>query len=713
MGEKTIFELRVPRENEYTPEVTASLLSSLARGGRTSFWGKLKGKTGVNLSLEIACFGQTIHFFAVVPQNQAAYFESQLVAAYPTAVLEKKKEYLEIGNWKLEIGNLVQSAPYYYPLKTYKDFTDVDPLSSILGVMAKAKPEDLFVVQFILSSAGSGWQRGARKILEKGITDAEGSFRPHPDKSIIEEKTNQVGFKIGIRLLAKNEELLSSLAGSFGVYSRADGNSLKLTKPRPWQKKRLLDSILNRNLTLTPRFQFLNILEVASLWHLPTNLTQLPNISWGKTLVSEPPANLPVAAGLSPEDKTQINFIAKAEFKNRVVTFGIKKPDRRHHIYIIGKTGTGKTWLLANMIISDFKKKEGVAVIDPHGDLCEILLDYIPSHRINDVVYFNPADKEHPLILNPLEVEDPAQKELIASGIVSIFYKLYAHSWGPRMEYILRNTLLSLVEIPNSTLVDVLKVLTNKSFRQKISSQLTDPVLKDFWTEEFEKMPERLQKEAISPILNKVGQFVTSPLIRGIVGKPKSSFNLEKIMNEGKILLANLSLGKLGEDNSALLGAMLITKMQIAAMRRANIPEKERRDFYLYVDEFQNFATTSFIKILSEARKYRLCLTLANQYMAQLDEEVQAAILGNAGTLISFLVGADDGRILEKEFGEKFSENDLVGLSYYQIITKLAIDKLTSNPFFATTLPLSISKNQNREKVIKVSRERYGRKTNS
>ena len=366
--------------------------------------------------------------------------------------------------------------------------------------------------------------------------------------------------------------------------------------------------------------------------------------------------------------------------------------------------------MIANMAISDFKKREGVAVIDPHGDLTEILLDYIPSYRINDVVYFNPADKEHPLILNPLEVENPAQSELVASGIVSIFYKLYSYSWGPRLEHILRNTLLSLLEVPNTTLVEVPKILTNKNFRIRVSEQLTDPVLKSFWTDEFEKMPDRLQQEAISPILNKVGQFVTSPLIRNIIGKPKSSFNLEKIMNEGKILLANLSAGKLGEDNSALLGAMLITKIQLAAMNRVNIPEEKRRDFYLYVDEFQNFATTSFIKILSEARKYRLCLTLANQYMAQIDQQVQSAILGNAGTLISFLVGAEDGKILEREFGEKFTESDLVGLSNYQIIIKLGIEGLTSDPFFATTLPLALSKNQNRETVIKVSRERHGRR---
>jgi hypothetical protein len=713
MKEKIVFELRVPRENEYTPEVAASLLSSLARGARTSFLEKLKGRAGVNLALEIACFDQTIHFFTIVPTNQASYLESQLVAAYPLCTLEKQKDYLanfQFSSFNSQWGQLVQSAPYYYPLKTYQDFTDIDPLSSVLGVMSKAKPEEFFLVQFVFAPAGSGWQRGTRKILEKGVVDAEGNREPLPDAKIIEEKIGQVGFGTAVRLVASSEQLLSSLVGSFGAFSRADGNSLKLVKPRVWQKAKFLKSILNRNFAFAPRFQVFNILELATLWHLPSNLIKLPNIAWGKGVFSEPPPNLPVARELTNEEKAEINFLAKTTFKNEVVTFGIKKRDRRRHIYLIGKTGVGKSTLIANMVISDLKKREGVAVIDPHGDLIEILLDYIPSYRINDVVYFNPADKEYPVTLNPLEVENPAQKELVASGIVSIFYKLYHYSWGPRMEHILRNTLLSLVEIPNTTLGDVLKILTNQAFRKKVVDKLTDPVLKNFWTDEFEKMPSSLQAEAVSPILNKVGQFVTSPLIRNIIGKPKSSFNLEEIMNGGRVLLANLSAGKLGEDNSALLGAMLITKIQLAAMSRVNIPEEKRRDFYLYVDEFQNFATTSFIKILSEARKYRLCLLLANQYMAQIDEKVQSAILGNAGTLISFLVGAEDGKILEREFGEKFSESNLVSLSNYQIINKLAVDDLTSNPFFATTLPLSISRNRNREKVIKVSRERYGRR---
>jgi len=307
-------------------------------------------------------------------------------------------------------------------------------------------------------------------------------------------------------------------------------------------------------------------------------------------------------------------------------------------------------------------------------------------------------------------VDDPTQAELVASGIVSIFYKLYAHSWGPRMEYILRNTLLTLAQTSHTTLVDVPKILSHKKFRDKVVEQLQDQVLKDFWIKEYNRYPDRLREEAINPILNKVGQFVTSPLIRSLIGQPKSTINLERIMNEGKVIILNLSQGRLGEDNAALLGAMLITKIQLAAMNRVNIPEEKRLDFYLYVDEFQNFATRAFIKILSEARKYRLNLCLANQYMAQIDEDVQKAILGNAATLISFLVGAEDAHILEREFGSVYTEQDLVGLSNFQIVTKLAVDNLTSRPFFAYTLPLPVSKNQNRPKVIRVSRERFSYK---
>jgi hypothetical protein len=350
---------------------------------------------------------------------------------------------------------------------------------------------------------------------------------------------------------------------------------------------------------------------------------------------------------------------------------------------------------------------EGLGVIDPHGDLSASILDFVPSNRINDVCYLDPSDIARPFHLNFLEVKNPELRELVASGIVAIFYKLYSNSWGPRLEYILRNSLLTLLHKEGTTLVDVPRILTDKAFRAKVLEKCNDPVLLSFWHQEYETMSEKMMSESISSILNKVGQFVASPMIRGIIGHSKSTIDIEEIMNSGKILILNLSSGRLGEDNSTLLGAMFISKIQLAAMNRVNIPEEQRRDFYFYVDEFQNFATTSFVKILSEARKYRLNLTLANQYIAQVPEEIRDAIFGNVGSLMSFIIGAEDASILTREFGEIYSASELVSLGNYQIINKLSVDNLTSRPFYAFTLPLPNSKNQNREKVVRLSKEKF------
>ncbi|MBI4059395.1 type IV secretion system DNA-binding domain-containing protein [Candidatus Microgenomates bacterium] len=413
---------------------------------------------------------------------------------------------------------------------------------------------------------------------------------------------------------------------------------------------------------------------------------------------------------MTDEQKQDVNFFAKTNFRNQETIFGIKTIDRRRHVYIVGKTGTGKSTLIANMAIDDIRKGRGVGIIDPHGDLSEVILDYIPARRVSDVVYLEPFDSERPFSLNVLEIKNRQHKDLVASGIISIFYKLYRESWGPRLEYILRNVILTLLEVEGSTLVDILNLLNDRNFRERVVDRLQDPVLKNFWQKEFERMSDNLRTEAISPIQNKVGQFVSSKMIRNIVGNPKSTIDLEQIMNEGKILILNLSQGKLGEDNASLLGAMIITQLQLAAMNRSFTQEEERRDFFLYVDEFQNFATSSFIKILSEARKYRLSLTLANQYIGQLEEGIQKAIFGNAGTLLSFVVGATDARILTKEFGELYTENDLVALGKYEIIARLSIDNMTSSPFPANTLPLPSLKNENKDKIKRLSRERYGRK---
>lgn len=409
------------------------------------------------------------------------------------------------------------------------------------------------------------------------------------------------------------------------------------------------------------------------------------------------------------EKNNEITFFAKTNFRNQERVFGIKTDDRRRHMYIIGKTGMGKTNLMENMVVQDIRNGHGVCYIDPHGDTAERLIKAIPAERINDVIYFNPADQKFPIAFNVMEKVDPEYKHLVASGLIGVFKKIWADSWGPRLEYILRNAILALLEYPGSTLLGVTRILVDKKYRERVVDKVTDPVVKMFWTEEFTKWNDRVLQEVVSPIQNKVGQFLSTSLIRNIVGQTHSSFDVRKIMDERKILILNLSKGRIGEDASALMGAMMITKIQLAAMGRVDIPEEERKDFYLYVDEFQNFATLSFANILSEARKYHLCLTLANQYVNQIEEEVRDSIFGNAGTIISFRVGAMDAEFLEKEFEPVFMQNDIINLPKYNIYLKLMIDGIAGDAFSATVLPPIFlgETEENAEKVIAVSRERY------
>ncbi len=714
-SQHVILELRLPRESEETPEAMASAFAAFTNL-KSSFWDRLLSKEAP-LIFEIAAINQTIHFYAVIPKEYQTYFESQMSAQYPKMTTLISPDYLTSwSNGIVSAGQLKLAAPFYFPLKIYTDFKETDPLSSVLGTLSGAGKQENVLIQIVLVPA-KGWQSSAAKIMRQGgIVTPDGQTTAHPQAKLIEQKINQPGFRCAIRLLVSSTNkisgntLLKNLAGSFGALALGSGNALYLTKTAFWQEKKFIKSIFDRTAKYLPRNQILNSVELATIYHLPgIGLTGIKNIAWGTKLTGEPPDNLPIGTNATDEEKKEINFFGRTEFKNQLITFGIKKKDRRKHTYIIGKSGTGKSTLIANMAINDVRNGEGLAVIDPHGDLSEIMLDYVPANRINDVCYLDPSDTAHPFALNPLEVKNPEHRELVASGIVAIFKKLYQYSWGPRLEYILRNTIMTLLQKPDSTLVEVPQLLTDRAFRQKTLEKLSDPVLRNFWQREYEQMSEKMMTESISPILNKVGQFVSSPLIRGIIGQPHSSVDLEEIMNKGKILILNLSQGKLGEDNAALLGAMFITKMQLAAMNRVNITEESRKDFYLYVDEFQNFATTSFVKILSEARKYRLNLTLANQYIAQVPEEVQQAIFGNVGTLMTFLVGSEDSRILAREFAEVYSENELVSLGNFQIINKMSIDNLTTRPFYAFTLPLPRCSNQNRPKILRLSQERYTR----
>jgi len=404
-----------------------------------------------------------------------------------------------------------------------------------------------------------------------------------------------------------------------------------------------------------------------------------------------------------------INFFAETTFRREKKRFGIKLDDRRKHMYLIGKTGMGKTNMMANMAIQDIQAGRGIGFVDPHGETAEGLLDFIPSDRVNDVVYFNPADLDYPIAFNVMEKIDVEHRHLVASGLMGVFKKIWPDVWSARMEYILNNAILALLEYPGSTLLGINRMMADPEYRQKVIEKVSDPVVKAFWLQEYARYTQRYEVEATAAIQNKVGQFISASIIRNIIGQVSSKIDMREIMDKNKILIVNLSKGRVGEDNSMLLGALLITKLQLAAMSRVDVPEEERQDFFLYVDEFQNFATESFATILSEARKYRLDLIMGHQYITQMTEEVRDAVFGNVGTLISFRVGAEDAEFLEKEFSPEFMATDIVNLGKYNIYLKLMIDGLTGRSFSAQTLPPIVRlESSNREKIIKVSRERYG-----
>src|SRR3972149_790760 len=690
MTPHTLLELKTGRDAEHTPETAVQLFSTLPKLYDNLLY-RLIGRKE-RLSFEIYVRNQTIRFLVFLQTRLTEYMRGTILASYPEVMTSELltdplTDFFDdqgklTSPEKVKTGRRRLQNAEYLPLKTYLDFKEVDPLASLLAFLSKSQLGDLVHIQYALSDDGEWWkQRGWRQISGKSSDDASANY--HRQKSLIQEKLDNKALRVSIKIAVasdtkeRSELMLETLAATYNSISKSEGNSLIL------RRHYIMPEYFLRQMMVRVRSWWgkmhLSLTELATLYHLPNKqLEVIPNIAWGKNLLGEPPENLPIVTRDSPpEVKDNTNVFAETTYKNQSVKYGLKRSDRRRHMYVIGKTGTGKSTLLANMAINDLKNNEGLCVIDPHGDLVEPLLNYIPAHRINDVIYFDPADPERTVQINLFEGENLVHRELIASGIISIFHKLYEYSWGPRLEYILRNALLTLLKSDDARLSDILELLTNRKFRDRYVDKLDDPILRSFWVDEFNKMQERLRTESIAPILNKVGQFVSSPLIRNVVNAQKSRFSVEEIMAQGKILLVNLSQGKLGEDNATLLGAMMITKIQLAAMGRVHSAEESRRDFFLYVDAVQNFATEAFIKILSEARKYRLNLALANQYSDQLELSVQRAIYGNVGTLISFVVGARDAETLTKEFAEIYSQNDLVSLGKYEIVVKLSIDGMT------------------------------------
>ncbi len=528
------------------------------------------------------------------------------------------------------------------------------------------------------------------------------------------DKVNRLLFLVHIRVsvitpaeaLEEAEAKVEEIAGSFRQFSLPTSNGFVM------QPVRIAEQLPE---SFRTQAYILSAEEVATVWHVPNVIMQTPNFDWVTSKQVGPPVDLPVAEGPSrAPDADQLTVLGQAVFRGQKTVFGIRPDDRFRHFYAIGKTGMGKSTLLLNMVYSDVQTGKGLAVIDPHGDLIESCLRFIPAHRTNDVVLFEPADRDFPVAFNMLACPNPDQRGLVASGLMSIFKKLWPEAFSGRMEYILRNALLALLEADGNSMLGIMRLFSDDAFRKKVLEHTTDHMVKTFWEVEYTSWSDKYRTEAIAAIQNKIGQLLSTPLLRNIVGQVQSTLDIRHAMDTGKIILCNLSKGKLGEDNAAFLGSMLVTKFQLDAMSRADIPEHERREFYLYVDEFQNFATESFATILSEARKYRLSLTMAHQYIGQLilangSTALQDAVFGNVGSICSFQVGSDDAEPLSQQFEEIVSAKDIVSLPKYHAYMRLMIKGVPSKPFSVAALPPpEVPDDPERVMTIRrLSRERY------
>jgi len=756
-----ILEIQIPKSiDDDHSEIQSAPLA--AEQLFASIHGLLRADKSLQESFSFEMFSSQkgIRFYAAVPSNVREFVESQIYAQYPTSHITVVPDYVNDVNEGLNCdgANLVLSKRYIFPIKTFKDF-EVDPLSAITSVLAGVTENEQIWFQLLIKPTPDVWQGEGYDyvtMIRTGVAPSKsflfdipkaifkellGVFSdivpnvlnparnlqgglPAPqfgktsvsagqDLSLkaIENKLSKMGFEVVIRILSFSQSTerassnLRALVASMRQFSTSDLNSFTLNTAR--NKKDILDSYRKRELDDELSF-ILNIEEMASIFHLPSASVETPNIDWVFSKKSEPPANLPT------EDCV---LLGETTYRNQKIRFGLKNgDDRLRHMYLIGKTGTGKSSMFESMIAQDIKNGFGVGVLDPHGELIENVLEYIPDERINDVILFDPSDTARPVGFNMLEMEDSSQKNLMASGLVSAIKQHFDYSWGPRLEYLLNYSILTLLEVEGTTMLGITRLLEDENYQKYILHKVKDPVIIDFWEKEYKNMKgnQRLITEAVAPIQNKVNRFLSSTTIRNILGQRKSTVNLWDAMNSKKIILINLSKGKIGDDNANLLGALLVSRIQFTALQRVKIPSNDRVPFYLYVDEFQNFVTGTFESILSESRKYKLGMYLTHQFTAQLPEELLDAVFGNVGTIAAFSVGAPDAKVLTQEFTPFFEETDLISLERFHIYMKLMIDGMTSLPFSAKILvpwdPESrvVKKTTNKERVIALSREKYG-----
>lgn len=735
--------LEIPKTNDKSELAAEQMFASLH--------GILRDQTGAmhpnqeHLSFEIASVNGQIRFYVCVPRHLQNFVEGQIYAQYPTVQIKvADDDYTTHTNRQvIYTTDLNLTDVEFLPIKTFDGF-DVDPLAGITGTLAKLEDsnEELWV-QLLIRPIADDWHKQAESWIEKVRSGTSMKFRinwqwigslvealwqppegdvtektvelSERDKSRVseaEKKANKLGYRVKIQLAylggsQENAHLrMQALVGTFKQFNSTNLNGFTAKKSSFDEIN--IDRFQKRSFAQNDGF-ILNIEELASVYHLPHTNVETPNIVWATSKTAEPPAKLPVLRMGDPVNP-EVSAFGLTNFRGVHHQFGMLRRDRSRHLYIIGQTGAGKSGTLELLALSDIYHDQGYAIIDPHGDFAINNMKFIPERRIKDVVYFNPADTAFPVGFNPLEVTHLGQRILVASEVIGVLKRMFGDSWGPRLEHILRFTLLALLERPGTTMLDITRMLTDKEFRKETLNYVNDAVVLQFWKKEFASWNEKYETEAVAPVLNKVGAFTANSIIRNIIGQPKSTFNIRQIMDEGKILVVNLSRGLIGEDNAAILGSFLVTKIQLAAMSRADIPNvNDRKPFYLYVDEFQNFATDSFATILSEARKYGLSLTVANQYIAQMQESVRDAVFGNVGSIISFRVSADDAPILAKQFEPQFEAQDLLSMHNRHFIISMIISGEKQTAFSATTLNLPEPRQDFSAQIIEWSRKNYSR----
>ncbi|QQG40796.1 MAG: type IV secretion system DNA-binding domain-containing protein [Candidatus Levyibacteriota bacterium] len=725
--DSVLLQIAVPRDNEIKIDAAEQMFSSLAsikKSGRLMFF-----KRQPHISFEIVGLPGDIRFYVHVSQNLRDLVEKQINGAYPDAEIvvvdemaAKQKHANVLGNeynifsegGKVAFASLKLKAVDYKPIKVYKDLA-VDPLSSITSVLAKMTDGEGAAVQIMVRPSSSDWKKQGRSYVSKiKKTEANPETAKYSADSkeleAIENKVSKPGFDVVVRIVVSSsskEVAQAHLSNIKSAFSQFDGiNSFTSNKHR--FKSLFLTDFIYRYMPMRGQTSVLSSEELATIFHFPNKSITTPNIYWMTAKRAPAPATIP-DSGL---------YLGRSTYRGLSKSVFMSEDDRRRHMYIIGKTGTGKSEFLKDMIMQDIRDGKGLAVIDPHGDLIEDMLPMIPPSRAEDVILFDPSDASRPMGFNMLEAQTEEQKHYVVSSIIGLMYKLFDPNKtgiiGPRFEHAIRNAMLTVMYEKGSTFIEVVRVLTDAAYVQELLPKVQDPIVRRYWTDQIAQTSDFHKSEVLDYIVSKFGRFVTNKMIRNIIGQSDSAFNFRKVMDEGKILLVNLAKGRIGEENSSFLGLILVPKILVAAMSRQDMPKDQRRDFFLYVDEFQNFATPDFAQILSEARKYKLNLVVANQFIGQMEEEVKNAIFGNVGSVVSFRVGVTDANYLQHEFQPTFTEADLINVERFNTYIKKIVGGEPVSPFsMDLTRDLTKEKAAANPRVAELIRElsrlKYGR----